>query len=538
MRTREHATKLDAGWTLGDIARAGATRWPGRTALVDTSRQLTFAELYEEVQVTAARLWHHGVRPGNRVAVLGDRCADSAIAVLAVCTIGATYVALDPEQPLERLRLLLDDAQVSAVLARPQTTALLSSLKSSIALLPFEDTAAVYAAIDQTYSVCVSPESIAYMLYTSGSTGTPKGVPIGHTSVLAFFEAHNERVKIEAGDRCLNTGPFHFDVSVMDVLLPLYCGATVYFGPPTPVPSQILQMVSRHRITHLYAVGTLLGLITGDGRRLDRYDLGSLKMLQTGAEVCNVRVVNEWLSRYPKLGFLNSYGPTEATVGCVSYLKAGDGPLRDLDCPIGKPHRGTLVHILDSENQVVRAPGVIGELIVTGSQLMRGYWRRPLEDKRVFLDLDGQRFYRTGDFGFMDSENEIHFVGRRDDEVKLNGFRIHLNEIRNCIDKDSRVTSSTVEVLNLQDAREIAVAVALAPECGPETILDIAQQLQRQLPQHMVPTRWIAMHATPRLPSGKTDRKRVAHMLEVAISKNDAAFYVSTDQGVFDLENR
>ncbi|HEY5961395.1 MAG TPA: AMP-binding protein, partial [Polyangiaceae bacterium] len=381
--------------------------------------------------------------------------------------------------------------------------------------------------------VPVDPSSVAYMLYTSGSTGLPKGVQITHANVHAFFEAHDERVEYRAGDRCLSTGPFYFDVSVMDVLLPLHRGATVYFSPKVPIPSLLLRMIEMHEITHFYAVGTLLGLVTGDGSQLDEFNLSSLRILQTGAEICNVRVVNEWLKRYPNLAFLNSYGPTEVTVGCISYLKPYAGVLVGNDCPIGKPHRGTNVVLANATGEPIDRPNVVGELLISGPQVMHGYWQRPVENDRALVELDRTRYYRTGDLAYFDASFDYHFVGRCDSEIKLNGFRIHPNEVQRCLEQDERVVSALVGVVPTDShTRELAVVLKLAGGCAMDTVYDIAESCRARLPAYMVPSRWGVVASIPRLASGKADRDTVFRDMVQAVARFHEQFFAG-DVGQF-----
>jgi amino acid adenylation domain-containing protein len=482
-----------------------------------------------------------GIRPGQRVAILGDRCKETVIALLAASTAGATYVAIDPHQPPARLQLLLNDAEVHAIVASDTKHLAQSAIGNHCPLLSFDDL--LNGKADRALRVQerlrfpkAAPSSVAYMLYTSGSTGVPKGVQIEHRSIRAFFDSHNERVGIHPGDRCLSTGPFHFDVTVLDVLLPLYCGATVFFGPSKPIPSLILKTLMENAVTHLYAVGTLLAVITGDGRRLDGFNLSALRVLQTGAEVCNVRVVNEWLTRYPMLKFLNSYGPTEATVGCISYLKEEPGPLRKSDCPIGKPHRNTTICIVSPEGQVTNEAGVPGELLIAGPQLMRGYWRRPIENERAMVMMQGRLYYRTGDYAFVDEAGQYHFVGRIDDEVKLCGFRIHLNEIRANLLKDARVADAVVGVLSIRAAHVLATGLVLAEGTLPGALRDIADSARTLLPHYMIPAHWAVLSAMPRLASGKADRKTIMSSLQQTLSIIDVPFYIAEDEGFIALE--
>lgn len=528
--SRELATMMD--WTLADVIHSGRARWPARVAVADDGVSLTFEELHGCATRVAVSLRDHGVRPGDRVAIAGEREVDTVVAILGACLLGATFVPLDPGAPHERLRFLLEDADVRGLigvealkdaLPDPSRRFFLSinglSRKDAPEPSPLPELPRVNA------------ECVAYIMYTSGSTGRPKGVQIEHHGVRVFFETHNERAHIRPGDRCLNSGPFHFDVSLMDVFLPLFVGASVYFGSKLPLRSLVLGALERHRITHFYAVGSVLSLITGDGRKLDDFDLSSLRVLQTGAEVCNVRVVNEWLRRYPKLAFLNSYGPTEATVGCISYLKPTPGPLFENECPIGRPHRHTSIILLDEAGQRISRRGQVGELLIGGPQLMRAYWRRDLENERAFVWLDGVRFYRSGDYAYLDERGNYRFVGRRDDELKLNGHRIHLNEVLHCVQDEPSIEAAIAGVVRGPTGiQEMAVIAVSSGRAGAELLSALESRTAAALPDAVRPRRWAFLPAFPRLPSGKVDREQCLAQLTRALNTSDSRYYTQIDE--------
>ena len=534
--TSRSATRA-ATWTLANIARDGRVRWPKRLAAVDGDVRLTFQELYEQSRGVALLLQSRGASVNARIAVGGGSPVASIIAILGIAMAGATYVPIDTTQPLARLRFLLSDAEVQGIIGDANLRRVVTDLGPRLILDISELTRLAKDCASDCARALATPSATAqaYLMYTSGSSGQPKGVQIEHHSLRAFFDAHNERARIAEGDRCLNTGPFHFDVSLMDVFLPLYVGATVYFSGRLPIPTVVLRAIERHRITHLYAVGTVLALITGDGHRLDEYDLSSLSTLQTGAEVCNVRVVNEWLKRLP-LRFINSYGPTEATVGCISFLKPESGPLLESDCPIGTPHTGTRIELLDADGEFVTRPGLEGEIVIAGPQLMSSYWRRPTENERVFIVIEGERFYRTGDYAIRDARGQYRIVGRRDDEVKFNGHRIHLNEVSTCLCTHACTESALAGVLEVEPSQPEIVAI-LATTAIPT--LELARELDthvsNRLPAVMRPTRWAFMHALPRLPSGKADREECLRRLALAIRASDARYYVQVETALSPL---
>jgi acyl-coenzyme A synthetase/AMP-(fatty) acid ligase len=381
----------------------------------------------------------------------------------------------------------------------------------------------------------VHPDDPAYLLYTSGSTGRPKAVVIAHRSVRAFFEAHNAFADIRPGDRCLNTGGFHFDVSVLDVLLPLYVGATVTLTPELLLPSLVLGLLERERITHVYAVGTVLARITGDGSGLDRHRLDALRMLQTGAERCSPHVVNAWLTRYPALGFLNSYGPTELTVGCLCYRKQEPGVLTTDDVPVGVVHAGSAARLVDEAGAPIRTPGQVGELLVSGAQMMRGYWNRPEEEQRVFVVIDGARHYRTGDRMFIDDDGRYHFVGRDDDCVKIEGVRLSLSEVERLLEERAEVQRAVAFVVRTGSRTRVAVAVQTDAAQSFALAEALRALAEAELPAIAVPIATLITTQLPRASSGKADVRLLATRTEAALEQAPQRAYRLDDETISPL---
>lgn len=537
MRMNVDAAARPSPITLADLTRLRARCDPDAVALVDGDTILSFAELDAAAYAIALELQAGGVVHGDRVALIGPHGVTQVAAILACSLLGAAFVPLDAALPPARMQMLLLDARAKLVLA-PE--ALRGELAAGVCevMLPWQ--VAVHAVqasrgardrpTGRLHTRAVDPRDVAYIIYTSGSTGRPKGVQIEHHALIHFFESYNEHLQVGPGDRCLNTGAFHFDVCMLDVFLPLWFGATVYLRPALPIASLLLHELASRRITHFYAVGTLLAQLTADGTPLDAYDLSALKVLQTGAEVCKPAVVNRWLTRYASLRFINSYGPTEATVGCTLYAKPECGPLRGDRCPIGAPHRGTDVCLLDNHGQTVEAPWIVGELLIGGAQLMRGYWNAPEATRRVFITRDGARYYRSGDLAYRDPEGAYWFVGRRDDQIKFLGHRLHLRELRDALIGHPDVchtAAGVVRDMHGQEQLALVASVLRVPSDGLGRSL--TEWMRARLPSHMVPGVLGLLLNWPRLPSGKADTQRCLTELTRASGHYGRGTYIRTD---------
>jgi amino acid adenylation domain-containing protein len=511
--------------TLGELCTAMAAREPHARALSDGDRTLSFGELEHRVASWAAELRRLGVGRDTRVVVLGDKQVQTPVACLAVCRAGGTYVPLDRNLPEARLSALIADADACVTIAAEDAPA----ARVGSPRLPLEAFAEPAGTRGLTERCDARFDDVAYIMYTSGSTGRPKGVQIEHRTILRFFHEHNRGARVRAGGRCMNTGPFHFDVSILDTFLPLYFGASVVLTPELPLASVLLSTLEAERISSFYAVGTILQAMTGDGSELDDYDLRALETLQTGAEVCDVALVNRWLSRVPGLRFLNSYGPTEVTVGCSQYV-APPGPMLEHDCPIGRPHAGCDMRLLAEDGSEIDQPGAIGELVIAGDQVMRGYWRRPEEDARAFINRNGRRFYRSGDHVFRDAVGLLHYVGRRDEELKVDGQRIHLSEVRQCLSSCPDVSGAAIgSFFDAGGKRRVGAAIIANEQVDAGIAQRIMTRLQECLMPAAVPRGLLFCASLPRLSSGKTDVKRCMQQLERAVLASGELAFILRD---------
>src|SRR5438105_11680131 len=252
---------------LGDILEAAANNWPDRTALRDGRSDYTFAQVERQARALAGWLGEHHVGPGDRVAILAEKCAEMPILAIAIWKCGAVYVPLDATQPVLRLTGLLDRLRPSVVIALDDREPVVPDVR----WLGRERLNAILAgpAPDQP-TVAHRPEQAAYIIFTSGSTGEPKGVEISVASLLAYFGNHNEVLRFTPASRVLSLSPFHFDVSIEDTLLPLSLGAFVYQFRSVHAGAIMRAIIMREQITHLIAVSTLLTMITEDGRHVTR----------------------------------------------------------------------------------------------------------------------------------------------------------------------------------------------------------------------------------------------------------------------------
>ena len=497
---------------LGRIFAHPAACQPHAPALADGDTALSYAALERGAIALAHLLVAAGVRRFDHAVVLSEKCAAVPMVTGAIWKADAVYVPIDPAMPVARLGAILNQVHPSSIHG---SRAMLQRLREHD-LIPadcpafiFEDALAAADGPPPTPGMILPALDAdegrpAYVIFTSGSSGTPKGVIISHRSLLDYFSNHNQVLRFGPGSRVLSLAPFCFDVSIEDTILPLSLGAFVFQFRGLPVGPPIRRTLRRERITHLIAVSSLLALITGDGSDILPATLPDLLMVMTGAELCDPRLIDLWVLALPGVRVINAYGPTEATIVSHTFTVAVVEPGRAASYPIGKPLHGVTMLLLDGAGQPVTQPGIDGELLIGGSQVMIGYLNQPEETARACPTIDGQRYYRTGDICRFDERGRLEFVGRRDDQVKIAGRRIQLGEIRQAALAIPGVSQAAVGTVPVNGRPGIGLVAVLQHACGPDEAT-IRTALSTQLPAFMVPVA-IGTTVEGRLTtSGKTD---------------------------------
>ncbi|OXM56486.1 non-ribosomal peptide synthetase [Amycolatopsis thailandensis] len=466
--------------TVLDVFEATVARVPHETALVFRGTVLDFAEVDARATRLAGELAARGAGPETVVAVALPRSAEAVIAILAIFKVGAVYLPIDPGLPEERKRFLLEDARPVVVLSEPE---------------------AVRATAT---TVRASVDTAAYVIYTSGSTGTPKGVVIEHRGLMNMLAAHRRVFLTEERRRVALTASLSFDTS-WEALLAMIDGHELHvLDDDTRLdPRAAVDYVRDHRIDLLDLTPTYLqqlleaGLLTGDHRP------GTVLV---GGEATGERLWRELVAS--GVTTHNYYGPTEVTVDSVHTPVAGDRPL------IGSPLANLRAYVLDATGTPVPV-GMPGELFLAGVQLARGYLGRPgLTADRFVADPfgpPGTRMYRTGDRVRWTADGRLDYLGRVDDQVKIRGFRVEPGEVEAVLRQHPAVTDTTV---NARDGRLVAYIVG-----DPR---GLREWLRDRLPEHLVPSAFVALDALPLTRNGKIDKRALP-----APGRDTAAEYVA-----------
>jgi amino acid adenylation domain-containing protein len=470
---------------------------PDRVALMVESEGITYAQLDERANRIAKTLHARGAGPNRLVAVFLPRGADLVAALLGVVKSGAAYIPLDPVYPKGRIESILEDARPVAVIT---SSALLNNLPGTGEQTVCLDHEGALLEPGSSGLPLVAPtqQDLAYVIFTSGSTGKPKGVQIGHRALLNFFDAMLEEPGITENDVLLAVTTVSFDIAGLELLLPLYVGATVCIAQQPGDPMSLLHDLDRYRPTIMQATPSTWKLLLAS----DWMGNQNLKVL-CGGEALEVALAEALVVRCEELW--NMYGPTETTIWSAAYRVE---QLGSESIPVGRPIRNTTFYVLDRMKQPV-PKGVVGELWIGGEGLARGYLNRPdLSEERFqpcpWAVTAETRMYRTGDLVRYRDDGTLDFYGRADFQVKLRGFRIELGEIDNALARIESVISA-VTLLDESDGEKRLVAY-IESQNDALTQSAVRERLRENLPEYMIPTAFVFLEKLPRLPNGKLDR--------------------------------
>ncbi|MCI4661748.1 MAG: amino acid adenylation domain-containing protein [Neomegalonema sp.] len=483
------------------LIEARALEHQGKTALICGQDRLTYGELLERSARLAAALRMAGAAQGHVIGLYLERSEDMVAAMLAVLRIGAAYLPLDPDFPPQRLEHMIADSGTRLVITQPELSA--------------QAPAGDYEQLDIDASASLAPDAgtpaepeengadLAYLLYTSGSTGKPKGVAITTRNLMNFLLSMAQEPGLDADTPLLAVTTLSFDISMLELLLPLIVGSSVVIARAEDAADgeRLAALIAEHGVGAMQATPTTWRLLLEAGWAGD----AGFKAL-CGGEPLPADLARDLA---PKVGALwNMYGPTETTIWSTCYRVPESGA----PVLIGKPIANTSVYVLDKAMRPVPI-GVPGEIFIGGAGVAQGYVALPEQNAERFVpdpftEDFGGRMYRTGDFGRQLADGNLEFRERTDRQVKIRGFRIELPEIEAQLGQHPAIAQGVVKVWEprANDARLVAY---LQPEPGSAE-LDVAalrDWLRERLPGYMIPQHLVIQHSFPLTPNGKINRR-------------------------------
>ncbi|MEV6319099.1 amino acid adenylation domain-containing protein [Streptomyces sp. NPDC051776] len=516
--------------TVVRLFRDQVARTPDAPALDGPEGEISYAGLDRASDTVAVELLRHGLAsdrtdgadgadPGP-VGLIVDRSPAGIAGLWGILKSGAAYLPLDPHHPDARIRQVLGDAGVTTCLTQRHLAERVRAA-APCRVLAIED---ILDAADRSDPGDPAPhvrlpepdpDSVAYVIHTSGSTGRPKGVQIEHRSLVGFLSWAAELCRVDAATRFAFLSSYAFDISCFPLFLPLLAGGTTVLLPGEPSRAALDTLLHKDRVNTLAITPSHLDLI-------ERFGLepgGGLRNVLVGGEQFTRTAADRARSRFgPDCRIVNAYGPTEATVGCLAHVLDGTEPGHSV--PVGHPGPYAQVELVTGRKLIASdEAGAVGEILVSGVQLARGYLGRPdLDAERFVSGPDGVRRYRTGDLGRRLPDGGIEFVGRIDDQVKIAGHRIEPAEIETALESHPAVRRAAVTVRSRPGGAGPALCayVLTAPPAtetgatgtgGIDTGLGpvLRDHLAERLPAYMVPAGVLPVADLPSTVSGKVD---------------------------------
>jgi amino acid adenylation domain-containing protein len=522
---------------LQDHLTESAQRHPERTALVMRDRRVTYGELDELSSRMASMLTEVGCQRNDRVCLLSPKSPDAIAAMLGVLKAGCAYVPIDTDSPAGRVQHVLRAADPRVLLTSSSATGLLDGLADEGVLTA----STTVGSLDEPFATeryksqfaraewvrqeprdhvpRGGPSDIAHILFTSGSTGVPKGVMITHANVLAFVAWANNYFGMGPDERWSGHPPLHFDLSTYDIYGTLASGAELHLMPTelNLLPHKLAAHIRDSELTRWFSVPSILSYMVRFGA-IEHGDFPTLRKLLWCGEVLPTPVLMTLMERLPHVTFTNLYGPTEATIASSFHTVEQRPTSETASTPIGTACAGEELLILDDGGREA-AVGQVGDLYIAGVGLSPGYWRDPERTAAVFVadpreDVADRTIYRTGDLASWGDDGLVRFHGRADAQIKHRGYRIELGEIETAVNALDEVKECAVVALPTDGFEGTVICCAYAASSDAASVATLRTGLRRQLPTHMIPTRWLAVADLPRNANGKIDRKIVTRWIE------------------------
>jgi amino acid adenylation domain-containing protein len=476
-----------------------------RNAFVIDDTGYTYEQLARRVYGIAGLI---NSRKEKVIGIMAENKPETYASILAVLICGKTYVILHPSYPEERNNNISRQAGIGIILHSQE----IHSLNVDTGNMDTVCSTDLDGDPPVSFSGNKEKRGDAYIIFTSGSTGEPKGVPISYDNLNAFYEAYGHlNWQLNETDRMLQMFELTFDLSIVSFLYPLTLGACVYTTPGKGIKYiDTIEILEKHELTFAAVAPSVIQLASP---YFDEIYLPKLKYLILAAEASNVKLLAAFRKCVPNAAFINLYGPTEGTIYCTSYVIPPASPKHyNGMTAIGRPFDGIKVLLMDEDSNEILTSGDMGELCISGPQIMRGYWNSPEKSGASLVTAgNGQVYYKTGDLCKIDEDGDIIYCGRKDYQVKVNGFRIELSEIEYVAKNFFDGKRNVVVIPKYPEGKncELHLIVEGAP-VNSENLIDF---LSKKLPYYMLPQFVHTLEHFPMNASSKTDRKKIQELI-------------------------
>jgi len=523
---RAEKTGLPDGLTIGQRFEKTVEKSPDSTAVIpgntaNKSFRLTYKELNERAGCLAKALKEKGVKHCTIVPLLAEPTNEMIIGIMALLKIGSCFLPIDPESPRERVTFMIKDTNPGLLLTQAHLT---GKVDVKLETLTIEEHAYTPGQRQQGSSLepgnDAKPQDPVYMIYTSGTTGKPKGVLVKNINLCNYVDWVAQKAQLTPADRTILTSSFAFDLGYTSLFSSLLCGGQLHILPKETYLSgrKVLNYIEENEITFLKVTPSLFSIFVHTPEFLASR-LKSLRLVVLGGEAIQLKDVEKAHGIFPHIQFMNHYGPTEATIGCIArFIDFNRFEEYKKNTTIGKPIDNAAAYILDRYLHMLPV-GVPGELCLSGTCIAGGYLNRPELTAEKFCPGLYRSYrsyrtyiYKTGDLARWMPDGNIEFLGRIDHQVKVRGFRIELGEIENRLMKHKEIKEALLLTKSSEsgDKYLCAYIVFNSSNTGGEftgRVRELRRFLSRELPDYMIPHHFVPINSIPLTPNGKIDRK-------------------------------
>ncbi len=495
--------------TIVQLFECQAEKNPNNIAVVFKDQKLTYKELNERANSLAHYLQTEGVKEGNIIPVIMDRSIDLIISMLSIIKLGAVYLPITTEYPIERVNYIIDDASASIIICNQASEILKNNVKTiNLDKINYTNNS------NSNLNIHINVNNPLYSIYTSGSTGMPKGVKISHKNLNNFISSFKKSFEVSANiERCLASTNISFDVSIWEFFFTLLNGFELHLFEDNSI-SDIFKYcddIISHKISMLYIPPNILDdvfkILSQNAEKV------YLNKLLVGVESIKTKTIEKYYLLNPNMKIVNGYGPSECTICSTAYIVTKENLRNYLNIPIGKPLSNLKLYILDKDQNPVPF-NVSGELYICGDNVGCGYINNDEMNKKNFVQIPffNEKAYKTGDIVKLDENCNLLFEGRQDNQVKINGHRIELDEITNTIYSYPYITKCVVFVNDKK-----LICYFTSDKKINQT--DLLSYLQRKLPKYFIPNHLIQLDKFKLTSNGKIDMKYLKNLKIVNTNK-------------------
>ena len=485
---------------------AHAVQQPGAIALRFKQQSLTYGELNERANQLAHYLMARGVEPGVRVSTCFEPSLEVMVAFLAIFKAGGTYVPLDPNHPPDRLTTILEETQPPILLTLSTLVPLLPSIAPPILSLD-HDWEKVADQPTHNPNLTLDLGQTAYIIYTSGTTGKPKGVMASHANLVNYIWSAQETYGFSASEVMPAMARFTFSITMFELWSPLVAGGQLVLLERDHVLDLKRMVQTLQEITFIHISPSLLRRLVAhiQEQGIETHTFRNLRHVSSGGDMVSADLLAQMRVVFPQSEIFVIYGCSEISCMGCTYPVPMQPPITK--SRVGKPFQNVTVRLYDGHQNLVPV-GMVGEICFSGGGIAQGYLNRDDLTQTKFVEMDGQRFYGTGDLGRFDQDGNLEILGRSDFQIKLRGIRIEPGEIEVTLRQAPGVRDAVVAAPELRAGDKSLIGyLVLDAEQTPELIAEIRQFLQAKLPDYMVPAGFMILEALPLNVNGKVDRK-------------------------------